>query len=498
MVARWLRNRYLVTLGAGYAQMAVMILISLAQVPLFLSYLGKTQFGIWALAAQVSMWLQLIDGGMNGALARHLIDYRGDTTGTELRKCLATGMRVLCMQGLLVFSIAALLGLLGQSAFGLSLPDAASFRKLMLVLGLSAGIGFAGKVAQSWLYASQRLDLANMIGFILAPFEFGLMWLLLHQDVGIMSLAWARLSMAVLAVAICWWVSVRWVEFPWRMLASGWDSAMFRRLAVFGGGMFLLTLGSLLLSMTQTAMTARYLGVAAATVWATAPKVFMLAQQLVCKLWDYRIPYLSSLMADGRTARISKDFLVVFGIIAYAGGGICGVLAAINPAFLELWTGGRIEWEPHNNLLMAASAYSFLLVRCVTDLVLHTKKVGWMPVLMLAEGLLFVAATAWLLPRYGITGMLAASLLISGILRLPYAWVAFRKYLGADAPRAHKLVRIAFLGSVLGGGLWALLTLVSYSARSLDLRLILTLQAAVAAIILGPMLLRLATAIRKA
>jgi O-antigen/teichoic acid export membrane protein len=498
MMARWFRNRYFVTLGAGYAQMAVMILVSLAQVPLFLSYLGKTQFGIWALAVQASIWLQLIDGGMNGALARYLIDYQSDKSDANLHKCLATGFRVLCLQGLLVFGIAAVLGQLGQIAFGLSYSDATVYQELMLILGLSAGIGFAGKVAQSWLYASQRLDLANVIGFVLALFEFALVWIMLHLGVGIMSLAWARLSMAILAVAVCWWISVRWVAFPWRLLLSGWDSAMFRRLAIFGGGMFLLTLGSLLLSMTQTAMTARYLGVAAAAVWATAPKVFMLAQQLVCKLWDYRIPYLSSLMAEGKTARISKEFLIVFGIIAYVGGGVSGVLAAINPAFLNLWTGGQIEWEPINNLLMAASAYTFLLVRCVTDLVLHTKKVGWMPLLMCGEGLLFVAAAAWLLPRYGLTGMLAASLVISGILRLPYAWFAFRKYLGAESPRAHVLLQKTLQGFALGGGLCLLLISVSHAAHSLDLRLVLLLQSVVAAVVLGPILFRLATSIRKA
>jgi hypothetical protein len=121
-----------------------------------------------------------------------------------------------------------------------------------------------------------------------------------------------------------------------------------------------------------------------------------------------------------------------------------------------------------------------------------------MPILMCGEGLLFVAAAAWLLPRYGLTGMLAASLVISGILRLPYAWLAFRKYLGAETPRARVLVRKTLMGFALGGGLWALLVSVSNASRSLDLRLVLLLQSAVAAVVLGPILFRLATSIRKA
>lgn len=494
---RCFRNRYLVTLGAGYAQMAVMILISLAQVPLFLVYLGKAQFGLWVLAVQAASWLQLLDGGMNGALARYLIDYRHDPPGGALQRCLATGVRVLCLQGVLVLLLAGGLGSCGEILFGLEAGESSAFRRVMWVLGVSGAIGFAGKVTQAWLYGCQRLDLANIIGLMLAPLEFALVWGMLHLEVGIMSLAWARLIMTIFGVVVCWWVSVRYVAFPWRLLRSGWDAAMFRHLGSFGGGMFLLTLGALLLSMTQTAMTARYLGVAAAAIWATAPKVFMVVQQMVCKLWDYRVPYLSTLMAQGENARISAAFLRIFGVVACIGGGACGALAAVNPAFLEIWTGGQLRWEPVNDTLMAASVYVFLIVRCVSDFVLHTKKVGWMPVLMCLEGVLFVAAAAWLLPRYGLTGMLVASLAISGVLRLPYAWKMLRKYLGNDSPRLWDLAKPAIGGGALGLVACILLLQVPRWSHSLGGGWVLSLQCAMAALLMGPVFIRFAVSLRR-
>lgn len=498
LITRCLSNRYLVSLGAGYAQMAVMICISLAQVPLFLAYLGKAQFGLWILAVQAATWLQLVDGGMNGALSRFLIDYRHETVGSNLQKCLATGLRVLCLQGVVVMLIAGGLGILGESLFGLESGESASFREVMLVLGLAAGIGFAGKVTQAWLYSSQRMDIANAIGLLLAPLEFALVWVMLHLDFGIMSLAWARLIMTVVAVVSYWWISVRWVAFPWRLLRSGWDAAMFRRLASFGGGMLLLTLGVLLLSMTQTTMATRYLGLTTAAVWATAPKVFLMLQQSVCKIWDYRVPYLSTLMAQGENVRISEAFLRIFGIITCIGGGASGVLAAVNPVFLKIWTGGQIQWESINDTLMAASVYVFFIVRCVTDFVLHTKKVGWMPVLMCVEGVVFVIAAAWLLPRHGLTGMLLASLAISGVLRLPYAWRALRTYLGEDSPRLWDLTQRAMVGGALGIGAWALLSQVPRWTHSLAGVWILSIQCAMAALLMGPIFMRLASSMRRA
>jgi O-antigen/teichoic acid export membrane protein len=498
LITRFLSSRYLVSLGTGYAQMAVMILIALAQVPLFLSYLGKAQFGLWVLAVQAASWLQLLDGGMNGALARYLIDYRHDPAGGALQRCLATGVRVLCLQGVVVMLIAGGLGSCGELLFALEAGDAAIFRSVMWVLGLSGAISFAGKVTQAWLYGCQRLDLANLIGLALTLVEFALVWVMLHLEWGLMSLAWARLTIVILGVAAYWWICVRYVEFPWRLMRSGWDVAMFRQLFSFGGGMFLITLGALLLSMTQTAMTARYLGMAAAAVWATAPKVFVMVQQMVCKLWDYRVPHLSTLMAQGKNTEISGAFLRIFGIVACIGGGGCGVLAAINPAFLEIWTGGRIHWEPVNDTLMAASVYVFLIVRCVTDFVLHTKKVGWMPVLICVEGTVFVISAAWLLPLHGLTGMLVASLAISGVLRLPYAWKMFRNFLGEDSPRLWDLAQRTMLGAALGVGAWLLLSQVPRWWPSLAGVWILSVQCAMAALLMAPVFIRLATSIRRA
>jgi O-antigen/teichoic acid export membrane protein len=272
---------------------------------------------------------------------------------------------------------------------------------------------------------------------------------------------------------------------------------MFRRLVAFGGGMFMITIASLLLTATQTAMTTRYLGLTSAAVWATAPKVFMLAQQVVCKLWDYRVPYLSSLMSEERRAQLSKEYINLFGIIAYIAGATTGVLAAINPAFLELWTAGQIKWEPINNFLMAVFVYNYLIVRCFSDFVLHTKKIGWMPLLMCCEGVLFVLLASLLMPRYGLSGMLFAALII-GILQLPYAWKCFSAYLASDAPALSSLLKKVLGGACCGGILWGMLTLTVICIPSHPPWLTLLLQFLVAKAIGAPLALKLLASLKKA
>ena len=146
-----IRDRYLGTLVSGYVLMASQIALSLATVPLALSYLGKETFGIWSLAAQVAIWLQLLDAGMNGALARHLIDYRTDADGKLLGKCIATGFKVLCLQGLLILLLALALSTFVGPAFGLNSAESQAFGHVLIMLGTAACLGTASKIAQSWL-----------------------------------------------------------------------------------------------------------------------------------------------------------------------------------------------------------------------------------------------------------------------------------------------------------------------------------------------------------
>lgn len=471
--------------------MVLQIVLALVQVPLALKYLGNEGFGLWALVAQVAIWLQLLDMGMNGALARYLIDFVAEAMTDNLAKCLGTGFRIFLWQGLLVLFAAGGLSLLGAGLFGLAGTDAIAFRNVLVMLGFATFLRFLYKVVAAWLYATQRLDICNWVSAFLSVLEFVAFWLLLLEGWGIYALAWSKVGVTLLGGMLHIWLAVRLTRFPLRMIRTRLDLPMLRRLAGFGAGMFALTLGGLLLTMTQTVLVSKQLGLASAAVWVTAPKLFQIVLQALSRLWDYRIPYLSHLMVDGAKEELITHFTRIFLATAYIGGGALGVVAAINPVFLSIWTRDAIRWEGINDLLMGTGIYLSLLVRCVTDFVLHTKMVGWMPVLMLGEGLLFVTIAMILLPTHGIPGMLLASLLISGLLRLPYAWSKFGQYLALGRRHTLLLGFHAVGGLLLGMGMWTLLrTFATFLPHESSL-LHLALGAGLALAVLTPLSWRL-------
>lgn len=65
---------FLRALGSGYLLIAVTAAYALISIPLALHYLGQAQFGLWALAVQVTAYYALIDLGMTTSVCRHLIE----------------------------------------------------------------------------------------------------------------------------------------------------------------------------------------------------------------------------------------------------------------------------------------------------------------------------------------------------------------------------------------------------------------------------------------
>src|SRR5436305_10083801 len=90
------------SLSSGYLAMGSNALYTLASVPLALHFLSKSEFGLWALAAQVSTYLILIDFGVSGAISRILIDYKDHPQAGEYGAVIKTSFLALAIQGFLV------------------------------------------------------------------------------------------------------------------------------------------------------------------------------------------------------------------------------------------------------------------------------------------------------------------------------------------------------------------------------------------------------------
>ena len=432
-------SRFISGVGASYIGLVANIAYSLAIVPIGLYYLGKDQFGLWMLLVQVAGYLSFIEMGIFGAAARILIDYKDDKDGPAYTELVTTAWFVLVVQAAVVAAASWLFAPLIAAAFNIPplLHDSAIF--LFVFLGFSTALATCFKIFSAILYANQRIDLVVLLTALQLILGLVVVWPLLSAGYGLPAVIWSFIlpvsATSILSGVACWRLRL----LPSRMSLTDLSISKFRELFKFGTDLFLVNVGIQLLEASQLMIVSRTMGLAAAATWSVSTKLFTLLFQMTAKVENTAVIFFSEMIVRGERDVLQLRFRQMYQFTGSVA--VCSMLGAValNPSFVTAWAGRDVLWPSINNWLIAALLILNLLLRCHTDLAMHSKKVGLFRFLFFFESLAFVGAALWAAPRFGFAGVLTSSILCAVVFRsaysinrtasyfsIPYFSVAFR------------------------------------------------------------------------
>ncbi len=412
--------RFFRAVVSGYALLTANTLYVLASIPLALHFLERREFGLWALAMQLTGYLQLIDVGMSASISRHLIDYKDNRTEGGYGGMIQTGALVLLVQGTLVLVGGAVLVLFGTGFLNVDPDLERPFKIVMLVQCAIIAADFPARLSGHLLVAHQRADIANYSQIGLFFVSFAVLWYCFAQGLGIFSLIWANVA-GWLLVASSNLIACSVLKiFPTRGTWGRASWPKFRELFKFGKDIFWIALGTQMINASQAIVVTRSLGLNAAAIWSVCTRTYVLANQLVWRPFDYSSPALSEMVARGEKERLLHRFkgLVTlttsFGVLAAV------MFALCNKPFVTLWTHGKISWAIQNDLLLSIWLIVLALVHCHCSLPGITKQIGFMRYIYFLEGAVFLGVGSFVAARIGFSGMLITSILASLVFSCSY------------------------------------------------------------------------------
>jgi O-antigen/teichoic acid export membrane protein len=379
-------------------------------VPLALSYLDKEEFGLWALATQLSGYLMLLEFGMSGSVARSLSDHKDRIESGAYGSILRTGGRVFAIQGLLVSVVGLLLAFYAPALLGLPPRLHQTFSMLMAAQALMMGIKLSLGALGAPLWCHQRLDITNLVNSISLVLSFVALWLGFHVGLHVYSAAISNFVGYLFSIITIYYLCRRLGYYPSAGHRGAYCPIIFRELFNFGGGLFLMNIGSQLTSASQVILVSRLLGVETAAVWSIATKVTTMAQSFVSRILDSSAGGLAEMVVREEYSKFRKRFKDLTSITALMAVAASAGIALLNGSFIKLWTSGKITWDPWNNYMLACVFFFAAISRCLTGLTGITKKLQEMKYVYLVEGLMFVLLSIVLIPKQGIFGLLIASL----------------------------------------------------------------------------------------
>lgn len=436
--------------ASGYVMLAATAVFSLASVPVALHYLSKEQFGLWALMFTMVGYLNLVDLGMSGSISRLLIDVKDDRDGGHYGSLIKTGWLVLMTQGLIVFAAGLVFAGLFARLMAIPANLQPDFVRLMNLYCGVVALGYATRIFSQLLTAHQRMDLVNYAGTLAPLVNFAVLWVFFYFGFGVISLVWAGLCSTLVNAAIQWIACGMWGFFPRR---GGWGTSswsQFKEIFNYGRDLFLVSLGTQVILSSQTMIVTRLLGLESATAWNVATRTFNLLLQAVWRVVSSPLSAFSEMMVRGEQARLEHRYRGLVVLVASLSVFMGVSFALCNSLFVTVWTSGRIFWPPLNDLLLGVWLAVLCVQACHSNLIMTTKKIGFMRYVFFIEGAVYIVLAVLMVPVGGLPALIACSVFCSTLFSGMYgAWRVSRYFgcpFGEVAFRWLKHAGIVLLG----------------------------------------------------
>ena len=403
-------RNFIRSLGAGYMSVAVNIAYTAASVPLALHYLGKEQFGLWALAQQIVGYLILLDLGVSCAVARFVADYKDDVQGGEYGSLLLTGAMVFAVQGVLIAAAGAGFAFFAPFLFAVPEPLAADFRNVLIVITFIAGISVAFRSIEAPLWAFQRIDMAYTIKIITLILGFASLWIGFKCGWGIYSFAFSGVPSALLCPVITFLVCSKNGFYPSKGKWGSLNWNIFVRVFSFGKDVFWMSLGSQFVSASQIMIISRGIGLDAAATYAVGTKAFTLVQQLTSKILESSAPALTEMFVRKEVHTLNIRFFNIIAITSFLSTLGASVLITGNTPLVNVWTSGVIHWSLSCDIILGGLLIMTCTTRCLTGLFGIIGNLRPVRHIFFIEGCVFVCIAIPVASSFGIAGVLLTSL----------------------------------------------------------------------------------------
>lgn len=336
-------KRFAHSLASGYVLLGANMLYTLASVPLALHYLSKAEFGLWALASKIGVFIALVDFGLSASVARILIDHKDDRASGNYGAIIKTGLLVGIAQGVLVVLVGTILAFHIGPLLNIRPQLQPELKWLMIGQCVMTAVSFSTRTFGHLLSAHQRFDITNYAQTALFGVAFGVSWLAFARGHGVFSILWAYACTTAVLVAVNWVGCIRLKLFPQPGEWGALTWVQFKGVFAFGSDIFLFSLGALLITASQTLLLTRLLGLETVTVWNICTRVYDVLQQVIYRIFDYSSSALAEMIVRGEKALLAARFRQIVTLSTSLSIAAGTLFAVCNSSFVTLWTSGRFE-----------------------------------------------------------------------------------------------------------------------------------------------------------
>ncbi|MCQ2381369.1 MAG: oligosaccharide flippase family protein [Acidaminococcaceae bacterium] len=184
----------------SYLQMAVNICISLVYTPVMLTMLGKSEYGVYSIAASTMTYLNLLEFGFAQAYVRFFSEEKINGDKNSLAKLNGLFSLTFLIMGTVTFFVGALITFHSREIFGMGLSNEEHqlVKTIMTILTVSTAYGVATNIYSSIIIAYEKFIVHRVVNLLRSVLNPIIVWILLLVGYRSIMLAFVTGGLAIL------------------------------------------------------------------------------------------------------------------------------------------------------------------------------------------------------------------------------------------------------------------------------------------------------------
>ena len=427
--------RFISGIASGYVAIICNIAYTAASIPLALQYLTKEEFGLWALAQQISGYLLMLDLGVSFSLNRLIADQKERVDSPAYQDWLKNGALTFACLGTLMLALGCCFSFLAPTIFSISNSLAPDFTNVLLILTVVNSISFSTRIFAVPLWAFQRMDVSNYLAALSLFSNFGTLWLCFKMGWGVYSFALAGVFPCLVIPFLTYLFCKKNHYYPSLFFGGSFRFKYLKRLFSFSKDVSELSIGFQVLQASQIIILSRVCGLETAALFAVGTKLYTLVSQLIYKIIESSAPGLTEIYLSGNIPLFRSRLHQLISLTLFAGfmGALC--FFTFNHYFVSIWTKRVFSWPQINDIFLALTIVLNSFSRWLVGFFGILGDYRSVRHLYLVEAVAYLCAAGLLAQFFEIQGVLFAALFCHAIITIPFSFSSFKRETGLSCVR---------------------------------------------------------------
>jgi O-antigen/teichoic acid export membrane protein len=228
---------------SNWVGFAVNAAVTLLLTPFVVRHLGPAGYGIWILSSSVVGYYGFLDLGFRAGVTQYLIRYLANGDMDHASECMSSSVAALAVLGAFMVTLSVGAAYVVPRVFHLPVELVNDAFWCILIVGVSSGLQFALSPFTSIFAATQRFDLANLIGVLTRLLTSAGTVIVLRSGYGLIGVSAATCTVSLVDYGLRWFVARRLapqIELSRRKVRF----ARLKEIGVFGAWNFLISLNA--------------------------------------------------------------------------------------------------------------------------------------------------------------------------------------------------------------------------------------------------------------